>query len=152
LWAEPWSDDPEKALYNAIFAHFKAHGKNGLFLLFKGGYVCTTNVPGAELYDETVAMGVQRQIKQQPKPVTKPTEKRCGNCAFIQWRGPNAVTHETGTCSKYRFTGRPRVYLRSEPCTEWRQKSMQKQQTEQHESKMSVIDGLIKLHEGRKKR
>jgi hypothetical protein len=84
LWADCWGEDHAKTLYNAIFAHFKAHGKNGLFLLFKGGYVCTTNVPGAELYDETAAMGVQRQIKPQSKPVTKPTEKRCGNCQHSQ--------------------------------------------------------------------
>src|SRR5258708_37018265 len=63
LWEEPWGDDHEKTLYNAIFSHFKSHGKKGLFLLFKGGYICTTNVPGAEHYDEAVAIPDQNRIR-----------------------------------------------------------------------------------------
>lgn len=132
LWAEPWGDDHAKTLYNAIFSHFRAHGKSGLFLLFAGGYICTTNIPGAEFYDEETAMKSKKRIRSE-KPVPAPLEKRCGNCQFMEWRGPNIVTHDVGTCTKYQLTGRPRVYLHTESCTEWKPKSTYKLNVERHE-------------------
>ena len=132
LWAEPWSDNPEKALYNAIFAHFRKHGKAGLFLLFAGGYICTTNIPGAEFYDEAVAMKSKPRTRPE-KPAATPVERRCGSCQFLQWRGPNIVTHDVATCTKYRLTGRPRVHLHTDACTEYKSKTAHRANIERHE-------------------
>lgn len=46
--------------------------------------------------------------------------KKCGNCAYMRYKGVQAQLKEVGGCARYSDTKRACVYQNSSPCELWR--------------------------------
>lgn len=77
------------------------------------------------------------------------SERRCGNCKFIEYDGPDIVFHRSGTCARVdfsqpigegnRFTVYPNGY-HGRPCVQWQQRTADQIRKDTNEA---LVDRLL---------
>ena len=125
IWVDPWGKEPDQILWSAINNHIKKYGTSGKFVWLGGGYVITTLIEGIEFYEEVTgikATSIVVEITEEEK--SEYLIKKCGECAFLSWSGPNITSHEVGDCSKYNINKRATIFYESHACPYWKQRSL----------------------------
>lgn len=151
VWATPWGKEPDQILYSAMHNEFRELGTSGRFLFLGKGFVCcATMVEGIENFEEA---GGRVPPPRPPKETVQQSSAQaenstCGNCTHLYWSGPNVVSHEAGSCSKYPESGRSTVLKGTKQCPLWSARTAAQANKDRVEKADQKLESLYMLKFG----
>jgi hypothetical protein len=150
VWENPWGKEPDQILYSAMHNEFRRYGTDCRFLFLGKGFVCaSTVVEGIEFFEQAGGkVPPSRPPKESAQPAVKPEAATCGNCTHLYWAGPNVVSHEAGSCSKYRQSKRSVVFKNSQPCQMWAVRTSAQANKDRLEKTDQKLEMLVMLRTG----
>jgi hypothetical protein len=128
---------PDQVLYSRLHQDVKNKGLNSAFRFLGDGIFCASTVDGVDL-PEVIKPEIQNNAKpydhetfvtrKKPTETTAAWEERldkrtlppvCGNCTFIRFKGPYALSRKRGFCNNYKQSGKCGVATDLAGCSGW---------------------------------